>query len=111
MIDLLGLCRLVREKFPIPNTQKEILAVVRNYVGEEPSVDVKRDVIKVLAKAWARAGWVWDDKGAILLDDDEEVIFHGKGLTIVQSIPDMPLDRVLVCPILRNQYHPKVVWF
>lgn len=110
MLDVLGLCRLVRNKFPEPTAPKDIFAFVKEHVGM-PSADVRKYISKALSAEWKRRGWTWDDAGAVKLEPEEEALFHHAGVSIIKSAGEEFPDKVIVFPIQTGDAHPKVVWF
>lgn len=111
MINVLGLCRLVRNQFPIPAAPSEIRDFLSKHSEQELPDDVRRDVVKVLIAQWKRDSWAWDDAGAVKLDPEEEALFHQNGVSLIKSAGETHPDKISVLPIKIGKEHPRVVWF
>ncbi len=112
MINIIGLCRAIIEKFPIPSSPSSIYQEVISFLGFEPELETKQDLVKALTASWKRKGWDWDPKiGAVLLQNGEQVIFHELGLTIIKSIDEDPDGYCLVEAFQVGETSPKVRWF
>lgn len=110
MINLLGLCRSIRNQFPEPAPADKIQKAVVDYLGKPASSDTLMDLVKVLAAEWKRKGWTWDVLGAVKPKEDEEIMFHPRGLTIIRKIKDDE-KNVWLLPVQTHQQHPRVIWF
>jgi len=110
MINLVGLCKSLRDNFPIPTDPVEIKQAVFKYLGQEAPIDVQMDIVKALSAKWKRGGWVWDDAGAIRLLGDESAFFHQNGVSIVTE-PEFNPGMVRMQLVELGEKHPRVVWF
>lgn len=114
MINVLGLCRAMRERFPQPAPGTEIFKAVMEYHGKDIPYDTKIDLVKALASHWKRQGWAWDTvgaTGAVLLEEGEEAVFHSSGVSIVKDAgPDLP-GQIYIHPIQLGSINSRVVWF
>ncbi len=111
MINLIGLCKHIRDLYPNPVRSELIKASVLEYLGSEPTHDVQIDLVKVIFTNWKRNGWTWSENGAVQLDKNEDVLFHDKGLTFIKSGGDIPDDMVALIPVRYSDSHPRVIWF
>lgn len=111
MINVIGLCGSIRDMFPIPAPGSDIKKAILIYLGYEPPQDIQLDLVKVLVAHWKRKGWTWDDAGAVLLEDDEEALFHDSGVSLIKSAGDHAPNNVLILPVKYGEYHARVVWF
>lgn len=111
MINLIGLCKSLKEKFPDPAHPKKIYDSIVEFVGSKPDFETQKDITRVLSKSWRRRGWTWNMAGAVKLEAGEEVLFHNNGLTIIFSDKSMPSGMVGYRPVFFGEAHPKVVWF
>lgn len=110
MINLLGLCKYLRDNFPIPADPAEIKNSVFKYLGEDAPQDIQMDIVKALSAKWKRGGWFWDKAGAIQLLDGETALFHQNGLSIITEPENHP-GMVRIKLVEREEKHPRVVWF
>lgn len=110
MINLLGLCKNLRDNFPIPADPAEIKQAVFKYLGHEASADDQMDIVKALSAKWKRGGWIWDKAGAIKLLEGEEAFFHKAGISIVTE-PEFNPGMVRIQLVETGHRHPRVVWF
>lgn len=110
MINVLGLCRLVRDAFPTPSSPIKIRDFLLKHSGFNLPDDIRKDVVKVLIAQWKRDGWAWDNAGAVRLEPEEEALFHSKGVSLIKLSEDNP-GKVLVLPVQKGKEHPRVVWF
>lgn len=110
MINLLGLCKNLRDNFPIPSNPDEIKQAVFKYLGHEAPEDAQMDIVKALSAKWKRGGWFWDGPGAVKLLEGESAFFHQNGLSIVTEHEDNP-TMVRIQLVEFGKRHPRVVWF
>lgn len=106
-MDFFTACRKIREVFPKPVKKAEVESFLSEFNKSEQNV-----AFKSLAANWRSLGWQIDfDSFAILLDDDEEAMFHDKGITVIKLPDDLPSDRAYLKLIPMNEINDKVVWF
>lgn len=111
MINLIGLCRHIKDLFPNPVKSDSIKLAVLNYLGSDPTYDVQIDLVKVIFIHWKRNGWTWSETGAVQLDEDEDVLFHDKGLTFIKTGENIPGNMIALMPVSYTDSHPRVIWF
>lgn len=111
MINLIGLCNFLKEKYPNPANSKLIYNSIVEFLGSEPEKETQRDIVKVLSADWTRKGWTWDTLCALKLEQGEQVLFHGHGLTLLKEDPSFPAGTVAYLPVKFGEIHPRIVWF
>lgn len=110
MVNVLGLCKYLRDNYPIPAPPSEINASIAKYLGHEVSPDVQVDAVKALTVKWKRDGWAWAETGAVKLYPKEEALFHVSGVTIFSVLESDP-SSIRYFPIKLGYKHERVVWF
>lgn len=108
MIDLLSICRELRVVFPKPSKLEKVADHFSKYgLG---AVEVQ-DAFRSLTNFWKKDGWVLSETYAIQLEDDEDALFHERGITVIKTPDDLPSDKALLKLIPMGQVDNKVVWF
>lgn len=110
MINVLGLCRYLRELYPIPHSPTKINQSILDFLGHEAPKNSHLDVVRALAAKWKREGWMWDLAGAVKLDSSEEALFHSQGVSVIIPCQDNPAT-IKYYVVKTGDQHPKVVWF
>lgn len=112
MVNLLGVCKAVREQFPIPASSAEVSKLVLSILNnQEPDDNLKQSIIKVLTREWKRRGWVWDTYAAALPSDDEEILFEDGSVTIVRRLENEPKSKSISITYTNKDFHPSIIWF
>lgn len=112
MVNLLGICKAVRDQFPIPTSSRELSRLVLSILnGQEPDEDLKQTIIKVLTREWHRRGWVWDTYAAVLPNDDEDVLFENGVVILVRRLDREPRSKSISVSYTEEDFHPNIIWF
>jgi len=109
-MDLLRLCRELRKLYPKP-IKADCLIKYLDANAKDCSQSQIEDVTNSIGVFWRRLGWFIDANFAIILEPDEEALFHEKGITIIKTPESLPTDQVLLKFIPLGQENEKVVWF
>ncbi len=110
-MDTFTICRLLREAFPLP-VNKRAVSDRADYLADElASEQTLADAWTALTTYWERNGWSVTEKCAVCLDDNEEALEHGAGITIIRILDGELEGQVAVLGIETNSAHPKVIWF
>lgn len=111
MINVLGLCKYLKDNFPDPVSPSEIGDAIVFYLGYQAPEYAQNDALKSLTTRWKRSGWAWSEAGAVKLKAKEEALFHKSGVTILSPhklYPDVIINYFVV---KSGAEHPRVVWF
>lgn len=112
MVNLLGVCKAVKEQFPIPTSSAEVSRLVLSLLnGQEPDDNLKQSVIKVLTREWKRRGWVWDTFAAVLPNEDEDAEFENDTVTLIRRLEGEPKSKSISTSYSRKDFHPNIIWF
>jgi hypothetical protein len=110
-MDTFTICRLLREAFPVP-VNKRSVSDRADYLADELATEqTLADAWTALTAHWERKGWSIAEKCAVFLDDHEEALEHGTGITIIRVLDGDLEGQVAVLGIETNSPHPKVIWF